>query len=79
MDYLENVKMKRAIYEGGTLSFLWFFNALIPLCLVLVDVKAGYNLRKRKGSVNHLLFVDHLKLYALIEHEKVRNTTVNTV
>ena len=79
VDYLENVKMKRGIYEGDTLSFLWFFNGLTLLCLVLVDVKAEYNLRKRKGPVNHLLFVDHLKLYALIEHEKIRNTAVNTV
>lgn len=79
VDYRENVKMKRRIYEGDTLSFVWFFNALIPLCLVMVDVKAEYNLRKRKGPVNHLLLVDHLKLYALIEHEKVRNTAVNTV
>ena len=47
--------------------------------MVRADVKAGYDLGTRKGPVNHLLFMDDLKLYALIKHEIARNTTANTV
>ena len=36
---------------------------LIPLSLVLRKVKAGYEFKDRKRRINHLLFMDDLKLY----------------
>ena len=51
--------------------------ALIPLTLVLRKVKAGYDLAGCRGAVNHLLFMDDLKLYG--KSEKQVDTLLNTV
>ena len=40
-----------------------FVLALIPLTLVLGKVKAGYSLENGLPTINHLLFMDDLKLY----------------
>ena len=50
---------------------------LILLALVLRKMKVGYDLGNRKGLINHLLFMDDLKLYA--KNEKQVYTLVNTV
>ena len=47
---LGTVNIKRGIFQGHSLSSLLFVVALIPLSLVLRQVKAGYDLGKRKGS-----------------------------
>ena len=58
----EEVRIKRGIFQGDSLSPLLFVLALIPLTLILRDVKAGFDLRERI-RINHLLFMDDLKLY----------------
>ena len=60
---LGTVRIRRGIFQGDSLSPLLFVLVLIPMSLVLRDVKAGYNLGERRGKVNHLLFMDDLKLY----------------
>ena len=70
------VPIKRGIFQGDSLSPLLFVLALIPLTLILRDVKAGYDLRE-KVRINHLLFMDDLKLYD--KNEKQIDTFVNTV
>ena len=57
------VRIKRGIFQGDSLSPLLSVLALIPLTLILREVKAGYDLRE-KVRINHLLFMDDLKLYA---------------
>ena len=37
--------------------------ALIPLSEILRKIKMGYSLGKDRGKLNHLLFMDDLKLY----------------
>ena len=74
---LGTVNIKRGIFQGDSLSPLLFIVALIPLSMVLRQVKAGYDLGKRKGSLNHLLFMDDLKLFG--KNEKQVDTLVNTV
>ena len=69
--------MLREIFQGDSLSPLLFVIALIPLTLVLRKVKAGYDLAGCGGVVNHLLFVDDLKLYG--NSEKQVNTLLNKV
>ena len=74
---LGNVKIKRGIFQGDSLSPLLFVLALIPLTMVLRRVKAGYSLGKERLSVNHLLFMDDLKLYG--KNANQVDTLVNTV
>ena len=70
------VRIKRGIFQGDSLSPLLFVLALIPLTLILREVKAGYDLRE-KVRINYLLFMDDLKLYG--KNEKQIDTLVNTL
>ena len=57
------VKISRGIFQGDTLSPLLFVVSLLPLKLVLRKMKQGYSFGKGKSNLNHLLFVDDLRLY----------------
>ena len=62
-ELLGNVDIKRGIFQGDSLSPILFVLALIPLSAVLRKMKDGYNLGRDRGKINHLLFMDDLKLY----------------
>ena len=57
---LGQVDISRGIFQGVSLSPLLFIVIMLPLTLVLRKMRAGYKLAK---DINHLLFVDDLKLY----------------
>ena len=61
---LDEVEIKRGIFQGDSLSPLVFVLALIPLSLILRKVKAAYEFSESKEKINHLLFMDDLKLYS---------------
>ena len=63
------VKINRGIFRGYSRSPLLFIVALIPLTLVLRKMKAGYHLGEGKGMINHLLYMDDLKLYGKNENQ----------
>ena len=71
------IKIKRGIFQGDSLSPLLFVMTLIPLSLILRKVRAGYAFGRGKPTVNHLLFMDDLKVYG--KNEKQVNTMINTV
>ena len=50
---------------------------MIPISLVLKKVKAGYEWGKKEFSLNHLLFLDDLKLCG--KSEKEIDSLVRTV
>ena len=54
-----------------------FVLALIPLSLILRKVKAGYEFSESKKKINHILFMDDLKLYS--QSEKGLDSLVQTV
>ena len=54
-----------------------FVLALIPLSLILRKVKAAYEFSGSKEKINHLLFMDDLKLYN--RNEKGLGTLVQTI
>ena len=56
--------IKRGIFQGDSLSPLVFVLALISLSLILRREKAAYEFSERKEKINHLLFMDDLKLYS---------------
>ena len=60
---LEIVEIKRGIFQGDSLSPLLFVSIMIPLSLIIRDTRAGYQLKKEGCKINHLLFMDDLKLY----------------
>ena len=51
--------------------------ALIPLSLILRKTKAAYEFSESKEKINHLLFMDDLKLHS--RSEKGLNSLVQTV
>ena len=59
---LSEVDIKRGIFQGDFLSSLVFVLALIPLSLILRKVKAAYDFSGSKEKINHLLFMNDLKL-----------------
>ena len=61
---LGNVKIKRGIFQGDSLSPLLFVMTMIPLTLMLRKTNIFYEVRKKGKRINHLLFMDDLKLFA---------------
>ena len=74
---LGEVEIKRGIFQGDSLSFLVFVLALIPLGLILRKTKATYKFSESKEKINHLLFMDIVKLYS--RSEKGLDSLVQTV
>ena len=60
------VEIKRCIFQGDSLSPL-FVLALIPLSFILRKAKAAYEFSESKEKINHLLFMDDLKLHSRSE------------
>ena len=74
---LGDVNIRRGIFQGDSLSPLLFVLSLIPLTLVLRKVKAGYDLGDGNGVINHLLFMDDLKVYG--KNQNQVDTLVQTI
>ena len=73
---IAEVKIKRGIFQGDSLSPLLFVTALIPLSILLREAIQGYKFRQGR-KVNHLLYMDDLKLYEKSKTELA--AFVNTV
>ena len=50
---------------------------LIPQSIIFKKVKVGYELGENKSNVNHLLFMDDLKLYGKTEKQHDTGMVVN--
>ena len=74
---LEEINVKRWIFQGDSLSPLLFVLSMVPLSLILKKVNACYKWGKKEYKLNHLFFMDDLKLYA--KSEEQTNTLVRTV
>ena len=72
-----NVEIRRGIFEGDSLSPLLFVLCLVPLSLILRRVKSHYAFSDKKTKINHLLFIDNLKLFAKSNDQN--DSLVNTV
>ena len=74
---LGEAEIKRGISQGDSLSTLVLVLALIPLSLILEKARTAYQLSESKEKINHLLFMDDLKLYS--RSEKGSDSLVQTV
>lgn len=63
--YMTTINIRKGIFQGDSLSPLWFCLALNPLSHLLNQCKSGYR-PDLKDSINisHLLFMDDIKLYS---------------
>ena len=74
---LGKVNIRQGIFQGDSLSPLLFLLAPFPLSMILRKVSAGYEMTKDGCRINHLLFMDDLKLFA--KNEKEIDSLVQTV
>ena len=61
---LGNVEIRGGIFQGDSLSPLLFVLCMVSLSLILRKVKFHYEFGDKKTRLNHLLFMDDLKLFA---------------
>ena len=61
---LGEVKINRGIFQGYSFAPILFAIPLIPLSILLSDMKAVYMLGELRGKINQLLSMDDLKLYS---------------
>ena len=69
------VLIKCGIFQGDSLSPILFIICLIPLTLLLSSTTFGFKIEKE--VINHLLYMDDLKLYG--KNEKEIDALTNTV
>ena len=65
---IADITIKCGIYQGDALSPLLFCIALNPLSALLDNSKYGYSF-KSGTTINHLLYMDDIKLYAKNERD----------
>ena len=63
-EVLGEVDVKRGIFQGNSLLPLLFVLSMIPLSLILRKVNICYEWGKKEYKLNHLLFMDDLKLFS---------------
>ena len=79
---IPDIKIQRGIFQGDSLSPLLFCLTIDPLSKILKEYNIGYDLnrgrsKKDQEKINHLLFMDDLKLYA--ESDQKLNQLVESV
>ena len=72
-----SMKIKCEVFQDDSLFPLLFVLVMIPLILVLRQTKAAYEVKKGGKKINHLLFMDDLKL--LLKNEDQMYIMVKTV
>ena len=74
---LAEVNIRRGIFQGDSLSPLLFIVAMIPMTRVLERMEIRYQLKKGGSRINHLMFMDDIKLFG--KGTKEIDTLVQTV
>ena len=70
-------KIQREIFQGDALSPLLFIIAMMPLNHLLRKCTAAYKLSRSQEKINHLMYMDDIKLFA--KNEKELETLIHAV
>ncbi|XP_052748657.1 uncharacterized protein LOC128200179 [Galleria mellonella] len=78
------IKIQRGIFQGDALSPLWFCLALNPLSNILNSTQLGFHIQDKSinghpepnETINHLLYMDDIKLYASSENDLIQLATL---
>ena len=74
---IAETKIQRGIFHGDVLSPLLFLIAMMPLNHILRKCYAGYKLSRSQEKINHLMYMDDIKLFA--KNEKELETLIHAV
>ena len=69
-------KIQKGIFQGDALSPLLFIIDMMPLNHIVRKCRAGYKLSRSQEKVNHLMYMDDIKLFA--KNEELE-TLIHTV
>ena len=61
---LTEVKIQRGIFQGDSLSPLLFVIGMMPLNHILRNTKGGYKFARSQEKINHLMYMDDIKIFA---------------
>ena len=61
---LAETKIQRGMFQGDALSLLLFIIAMMPLNPILRKCTAEYKLSRSQEKINHLMYMDDIKLFA---------------
>ena len=61
---LAETNIQRGIFQGDALSLLLFMIAMMQLNHILRKCAAGYKLSRSQEKINHLMYMDYIKLFA---------------
>lgn len=75
-EFMADISIKCGIFQGDSISPLLFCLALNPLSEVIKTTKFGYKVKSGE-LIQHLLYMDDLKLYA--RNERDLNSLISTV
>ena len=75
---LAEVNIRRGIFPGDSLSPLLFIVAMIPVTRVLERMEVGCQLKKRGSRINHLMFMDDIKLFRRGTKQTIRIVSGDT-
>ena len=66
---LGKISIKCGIFQGDSLSPLLFIMTLAPLSFILDKTSKDYHLSNSSTIVNHLVYMDDIKLYSHSQQE----------
>ena len=72
---LAEAKIQRGIFQGDALSPLLFIIAMMPLNHILRKCTAEYKLSRSQEKINHLIYIDDIKLFAKNEKKPGNSNT----
>ena len=73
---LAETKIQRGIFQGDAQSHLLFIIAMMPLNHIHRKCTAGYKHSGSQEKINHLMYIDDIKLFA--KNEKELETLIHT-